>query len=259
METLQTLVASLYLTMYHISVFCMKLTVKRLGDTYKLIYHKYGSRGVSFDLEHSPKGETSGEKEDCNLARTKSAIRELALCNVWDWFITLTLSAEKQDRYDIDSYVRDLGVWIGNYNKRFNTKLKYLLIPEQHKKDGAWHMHGLFSGVSASSVVVNRFGYKTIPYYERRFGYLSMSEVHDSKRTASYITKYVSKAISATDISINKHMFYHSRGLNRAETFFETNVREMPIEVWQNDFVGIEYADSDEALASLLNRLEELS
>lgn len=35
--------------------------------------------------------------------------------------------------YDIDGYVRDLGVWIGNYNKKYGVKLRYVLIPEQHK------------------------------------------------------------------------------------------------------------------------------
>lgn len=247
--------------MYHISVFAMQLTVKRLGDSYKLIYKKFGKSAVWLDfecLERAYKGTATDTKEDCNLARTKSAIRELALCNDWDWFVTLTLSADKQDRYDVDGYVHDLGVWIGNYNKKFNTKLKYLLIPEQHK-DGAWHMHGLFSGVSADSVAVNRFGYYAIPYYENRFGYISMSKIRDTKKTAAYITKYVSKDLDTTAIGLCKHMFYHSRGLNRAEVIYETNVREMPIEVWQNDYVGIEFADSDEALASLLSRLKELS
>lgn len=249
--------------MYHISVFAMRLTVKKLGDTYKLIYHKCGKSSHDFDLKFSTLyGDGEGnktEKEASNLARAKSSIREYALCNDWEWFVTFTLDKSKQDRYDLEEWIKSFGYWVGNYNKAFHTKLKYLLIPEQHK-DGAWHMHGLLSGVHANSVVLyDGKKYPTIPYYQNRFGYMSMSKIRDTKRIAGYITKYVSKDLDTTKVDMYKHMFYHSYGLKKAEVFYETNVREMPIEVWQNDFVGIEFADSDEALASLLSRLEEIS
>lgn len=236
--------------------------MKKLGDTYKLIYHKYGKSSHNFDLKLSTLyGDGEGnktEKELSNLARAKSSIREYALCNDWEWFVTLTLDGTKQDRYHLEEWVIDFGYWVGNYNKKYHTKLKYLLIPEQHK-DGAWHMHGLFGGVSADSLRLWNDKYFTIEYYERRFGFISMSKIRDTKRIAGYITKYVSKDLDTTKVDMYKHMFYHSFGLKKAEKFYETNVREMPIEVWQNDFVGIEYAESDEALASLLSRLEEIS
>lgn len=236
--------------------------MKKLGDTYKLIYHKYGKSSHDFDLKlstlYGDKECFQTEKEASNLARAKSSIREYALCNDWEWFVTLTLDGTKQDRYHLEEWVKDFGYWVGNYNKKFNTKLKYLLIPEQHK-DGAWHMHGLFGGVSADSLRLWNDKYFTIEYYERRFGFVSMSKIRDTKRIAGYITKYVSKDLDTSEVGMYKHMFYHSFGLKKAEKFYETNVREMPIEVWQNDFVGIEYAEGDEALASLLSRLEEIS
>lgn len=238
----------------------MRLKVKRYGDCYKLIYYKCGTINPDERSFHmvSTSVENDGEKEDCNLSRAKATIREYALCNKWDFFVTLTLNKDKQDRYDIDGYVKDLGNWIGNYNRKFHAKLRYLLIPEQHK-DGAWHMHGLFSGIAADSLCSNDNGYLTLPYYVRRFGYISLSPVRDGRKTAAYITKYVSKAVSSTDIALQKHSFYHSRGLDKAEDFYETNVLDIPVEVWQNDFVGIEWADNDEALSALLARLEQSS
>lgn len=238
----------------------MRLVVKRYGETYKLIYFKRGivsAEERSFNFVQRDV-ENEGEKEDCNLARAKASIREYALCNKWDYFVTLTLNKDKQDRYDIDGYVKDLGYWIGNYNRKFNTKLRYLLIPEQHK-DGAWHMHGLFCGVAAESLCRNANGFLSIPYYANRFGFLSLSPVRDERRTAAYITKYVSKAVSCTNIALQKHSFYHSRGLEKSEVFYETDVLEMPMEVWQNDFVGIEWADNEDALSALLARLERTS
>ena len=236
--------------------------MKKLGDTYKLIYHKYGKSSHDFDLKlstlYGDKECFQTEKEASNLARAKSSIREYALCNDWEWFVTLTLDGTKQDRYHLEEWVKDFGYWVGNYNKKFHTKLKYLLIPEQHK-DGAWHMHGLLGGVSADSVLQLQSGYSCIQYYSQRFGFMNMSKIRDTKRIAGYITKYVSKDLDTSEVGMYKHMFYHSFGLKKAEKFYETNVREMPIEVWQNDFVGIEYAEGDEALASLLSRLEEIS
>ena len=88
---------------------------------------------------------------------------EYALCNNWEYFVTLTIDKKKQDRYNLQNYIHDLGVWIGNYNKKYNTKLKYLLIPEKHK-DGAIHCHGLFSGVSWKVFFINsnKYGYAVL-------------------------------------------------------------------------------------------------
>lgn len=52
---------------------------------------------------------------------------------------------------------------------------------------------------------------------------------------------------------MSKHLFYHSRGLEKAEEMAVWDVAGMPMEVWQNDYV-IEWADSDEALSALVER-----
>lgn len=232
----------------------MKLTVKRFGNVYKLIYAKTvgGSQG---GFLADPQSEQ--EKELCNLARARSSIRELALCNPWEYFVTLTLNPDKQDRFSLDDYVRDLGVWIGNYNKKFHTHLKYLLVPEQHK-NGAWHMHGLLHDVSPESVCRNIHGYLDMPYYANRFGFISLDPIKDQNKCSSYITKYVTKD-TGKGVEVSKHLYYHSRGLEKAEVLTVYDVSNMPMEVWQNDYVGIEWADDDEALCALLARLEILS
>ncbi|MCX4257961.1 MAG: hypothetical protein OSJ54_13685 [Oscillospiraceae bacterium] len=232
----------------------MKLTVKRFGNVYKLIYAKTVS-GSQGGFLADPQSEQ--EKELCNLARARSSIRELALCNPWEYFVTLTLNPDKQDRFSLDDYVRDLGVWIGNYNKKFHTHLKYLLVPEQHK-NGAWHMHGLLHDVSPESVCRNIHGYLDMPYYANRFGFISLDSIKDQNKCSSYITKYVTKD-TGKGVEVSKHLYYHSRGLEKAEVLTVYDVSGMPMEVWQNDYVGIEWADDDEALCALLARLEILS
>lgn len=231
----------------------MKLTVKRYGTIYKLTYFKTSGNSSGGFLA-DPQSEQ--EKELCNLARARSSIRELALCNPWEYFVTLTLNPDKQDRFSLDGFVRDLGVWIGNYNKKFGVHLKYLLVPEQHK-NGAWHMHGLLHDVSPQSVTRNSHGYLDMPYYANRFGFISLDPIRDQNKCSSYITKYVTKD-TGKGVAVSKHLFYHSRGLEKAEEMAVLDVAGLPVEAWQNDYVGIEWADSDEALSALVERLEIL-
>lgn len=161
------------------------------------------------------------ERLRTSIARTRSRIRELALCNDFEYFCTFTLSPEKQDRHDLKRWVKDFGNWVGNYNKKYNTKLEYLIIPEQHK-NGAWHAHGLVKGIAPQSIVVNEHGYYDMPYYARRFGFMNFSTIKSRERCANYITKYVTKDVASTARAIGRsaHMFYHSRGLREKEVIW---------------------------------------
>lgn len=210
---------------------------------------------IGFD-GNSENGHGENFKFQSNIARARTSIREIALCNPWEYFVTLTLDGNKENRYDLRTYVRDLGFWIWNYNKKFGCKLQYLLIPEQHK-DGAWHMHGLFHDVASASLVVNSHGYFDIPYYRERFGFISLSRIRDNDRCASYITKYVTKDCG-NGIDKDKHLYYHSRGLQKAETIGEYVIRSAPDDVYFNDFVGVQYLGSDDELCNVLNSLEIL-
>lgn len=235
----------------------MRYTVKRYGDIFKITYMRFtpkphenepdGVLGVALDDDDNYK--LAG-----NLARARARIREYALCNPWEYFVTLTLNPDKQNRFDLAEYIHDLGNWIGNYNKRYGVKLKYLLIPEQHK-NGAWHMHGFFHDVAADSLVKNEHGYLDLPYYAKRFGYISLSPIRDKNKCSSYVTKYVTKDVGKA-IVLSKHVFYHSRGLAEAELCHEGECYDMPDGTWCNDFVGIEWCDNYEALSARIARLE---
>ena len=107
-------------------------------------------------------------------------------------------------------------------------------------------------------MVRNSHGYLDMPYYANRFGFISLDPIRDQNKCSSYITKYVTKD-TGKGVEVSKHLYYHSRGLEKAEEFTVLDVACMPMEVWQNDYVGIEWADSDEALSALVERLEILS
>ena len=81
------------------------------------------------------------DADDRARRRAASKVRDLALCNDFGWFVTLTLDAAKVDRYDMREITRKLNNWCDNMVRR--KGLRYVLVPERHK-DGAVHFHGFF-------------------------------------------------------------------------------------------------------------------
>ena len=76
--------------------------------------------------------------------RAAGRVRDLALCNDFSWFVTLTLDASKVDRFDTREITRKLNQWLDNQVRR--KGLKYVLVAERHK-DGAVHFHGMVNDV----------------------------------------------------------------------------------------------------------------
>lgn len=219
----------------------------RYGEQYKVVWFKFGvPDGVSQISTND-----NDSKLKSNIYRAKSRITEIALCNDFQYFVTLTIDSEKQSREDLQKYVHDLGVWIGNYNRKYGCKLQYILIPERHKDGKSWHMHGLFGGVSSDSLRLNQYGYLDMPYYARRFGFISLSAVKDKARVSRYITKYVTKSCSARIDDIGQHLFYASHGLKSKELI--TEVCCEPCEgAFDSDYTMSIWVDSDDKLAQIL-------
>ena len=69
-------------------------------------------------------------------------MRRLALANEFRWFVTLTLDPQKIDSHDGAAVVKALNAWCSNAVQR--KGLRYILVPERHKKGGI-HFHGFFS------------------------------------------------------------------------------------------------------------------
>lgn len=91
------------------------------------------------DQSEGPEG--TSEKNRSRAARRAAAkVRDLALCNGFRYFVTLTLDPAKVDRYDVKAITKKLNTWLDNQVRR--NGLKYVLVAERHK-DGAVHFHGL--------------------------------------------------------------------------------------------------------------------
>lgn len=151
-----------------------------------------------------------------SLSRARSKVYELAICNDWDYFVTFTFDSNKVlDRYDLNSTVSTLRKWINNYNSRNGLSIKYVLIPEMHH-DGAWHVHGLLSGLPLFDVSANLNGYPTWLSAANRFGFISLDRIRNPRACAAYMVKYITKDLSRSVSHLGAHVYYASKRLRRS-------------------------------------------
>jgi hypothetical protein len=213
--------------------------IYQYGDSgcYKLIKFKETHESDYIDLEeHEDK--VNENKLLNNLCRAKSNIVQIGMCNEWQYFTTFTLDKEKYNRYDLEVFKKDLSQWIRDKRKKYKAEIKFMYIPEMHD-DGAWHAHGLFSGIpddmisefdenDAQSIKqkykfrqLKSDGYKNMPEYAKRFGFVSVGIVKSSVATAFYISKYITKSLTQTSMDKKLHLFHASRGLKKATKVME--------------------------------------
>lgn len=180
------------------------------------------------------KGSKNDRKLGCNIRSAKARIRELIMCNNWELMITVTINGTKYNREDLDKWKKDFLQWLQNYRKKYGIDLKYLLIPELHKDNICWHMHGLIIGLPLNHLrkVVEgddeytrlekrvRMGFEVYVWkaYERKFGYCDVEKIRNKEAVCNYLIKaindnvYMNKGVN----KLNAKMYYASKGLNRA-------------------------------------------
>jgi hypothetical protein len=251
------------------------VNIERWGESFRLVYTRRGRVSVPAEMKEDncyvddaevPQGrvlrdEDGGEQVrsdvdrlENNIARARSRVRELAFCNDWDYFFTATLAPDKQDRFDLSAFRRRFGEWVGNFNKKYAVRIAYVLIPEQHK-NGAWHAHGLLYGLPSAALRTNRYGYLSLPDYERRFGFCSLSPIASRRRVGSYITKYISKDFSATAHEAGEHLFYSSHGLRGKSLLGSVPVDDSACADYEGEWCGISWVESFSELGGRLARL----
>ena len=152
---------------------------------------------------------TEEEKERISLSRTKRNIREIALCNDWEFFATWTINSLNADRFSLQA-TQDLMHKSLKAYQRKNKDFKYIFITEKHK-NGAFHFHGLIKGIG--SYKVNNNGYLTIPFFEEKLGFFSLSQIKDFTKCCNYITKYITKDCIKNE---KNQIYFCSKGLKKA-------------------------------------------
>lgn len=195
-----------------------------------------------------------------SLSRSRSAVFEIACCNEWEWFCTLTLDPKKFDRSDLPTFQKALAQWLRDRRKATGFPYMFLLVPELHADGKNWHMHGLLSGIppfeicsfsSDAPIDLRKGDYKNWYRYERKFGFCSLGKIRDRERVASYISKYVTKDFGAAAMKFGGHLYYASKGLRRRITLFDGTF-EMP-DGWEfeNEYVRIKWMEGADLMRAL--------
>lgn len=128
-----------------------------------------------------------------SMRRARAKLRRLALANDFKWFVTLTLDPAKIDRDDGAAVAKALGRWADNMVRR--KGLKYVLVPELHKKGGI-HFHGFFN--DAVEVVDSGHrdgaGHPIFNLPEWHLGFTTAIALYgDYPNAVGYVTKYIGK------------------------------------------------------------------
>lgn len=201
------------------------ITYPDLTKQYRIYQNTIGSDDLSIPVRLHKKGDRNpfdgkvckdilvdikdykNHVDEVSIKRTKKKVYDYAKSNEWQWFVTFTFSPDKVNRYDYDECTKYLSKWFNNL-KRSSPALSYLVVPEQHK-DGAYHFHGLFSGINERQIVwTGKYVVKRVPGNRSKFvrtkekiykigsyklGWMTATRVREMEKVTSYITKYITK------------------------------------------------------------------
>lgn len=242
-------------------------TVRDYNGRLKLVRHNaLRTKGLEDITQRSPKGSVSSEKSDNNISRAKSKVFELALCNQWDIFLTFTLDPKKYDRNDLSKFQKDVSQFIRDYNKKHDLAVKYLLIPEEHKK-GGWHMHGFLMGLPMKHLRAFSLQEKLPIYireklqngqdvyewsaYRKRFGFCDLEPVRDEFAASAYVTKYITKDLDRTVKESGAHLYYCSQGLKRSSVIFRGKANAGLTYDYENEYNSVKWLPKGTTAADL--------
>ena len=173
--------------------------IKQYGDNkhMKLIYMPYCkkryveekrrvSEKIMQELKANRNRVVNDTKLENNLSRAKSKVRELVLCNEFEYFVTLLLSPRKIKRTDLKLAITRINRIISDMNKMRADRVTYVLIPEKHK-DGAWHFHGFIHGLTKNDIRINQNNYPEWKQYADKLGFMNMSKIENKDRAKLFV------------------------------------------------------------------------
>ena len=229
-------------------------TKKKDISSIKMSKKEIQSRGYVNNLNHERTDKQIKHSIESSVNRSINQIYSLARSNKWEYFVTLTINPNLLDSTDYILIVDKLSIWINNLKKRYAKDLQYIVVPELHKDKEKWHFHALFSNVGnipftfSGKVCVGKYVYDYVkkPYATKiynlplwKYGYSTATEIRDSAKAGSYITKYITKDM--VNILKNQHRFVASQNLNHAKERVYFLDYEKILEIMQKNLCHVDY------------------
>lgn len=183
---------------------------------------------------------SQGDKDliDSAFNRSKRNILDIALNNGFTHFMTITFNMKKINRENKRLCKKKFLQSMQNYQKKYNVKLEYLAVAENHYNNTAIHFHILIKGLDESlssndyHLIYKKGQFKRIndltgkkefaeydeygsDYFYKRFGWNFILPISKyEKFIAFYLVKYVNKDTSR----IFYQRYFCSKGLKRSLT-----------------------------------------
>lgn len=198
-------------------------------------------------LAQADKDEPSEKNIARCIRRAKDRIFDIAFCNDWKYFITLTIDDKKLDAMNVKEVMKKLNKFLDNMHQRHG--LSYIIIPEYHES-GRVHCHGLINdalkvedsgtrGVKGYSAPLRLSTIKAkgltrdithivynLPQWT--YGFSTAVPVYgDGGALATYVTKYMTKATT----KIFGKYYWSSRDLVREPKIEYKNTQYQDIDL----------------------------
>ena len=220
----------------HVTFFKKTVTRKEKdidNDTVK----KENTHFTKSHVDENRTQEAEAHSKNVSLSASKNRIYNIARSNTWQWFITLTFDRNNNDSSDYEIVTRRLKTFLNHLQQRKCPDMKYLIVPELHADKEHYHFHGLLSNVDNLRFCFSgKFDKKENPIFnilDWTYGFTTATQVKDTNRASSYITKYVTKDI---DLKLkNKKRYLCSRNIDRTEPEFMMMYEEDFLEVYADD------------------------
>lgn len=198
-------------------------------------------------LGQADKDELSEKNIARCIRRAKDRIFDIAFCNDWKYFITLTIDDKKINAFNVKDVMKKLNKFLNNMQQRHG--LSYIIIPEYHES-GRVHCHGLINdalkvedsgtrGVKGYSAPLKLSTIKAkglmrdithivynLPQWT--YGFSTAVPVYgDGGALATYVTKYMTKATT----KIFGKYYWSSRDLVREPKIEYKNTQYQDIDL----------------------------
>ena len=174
----------------------------------------------------APPGQAKDKERslESSQQRARARVRDMALCNPFEYFFTWTIDPDLLDRYDPKAIYPKLRNFLSNAVRR--KGFSYLIVPEYHEqKPGedkpAIHFHGLCTlGKVEIERAKDKRGHRMTdgkgrPVFHMtdwKYGFSTCVPLDENReRTANYIVKYITKNGGAEKIF--GKWYLHSRDL----------------------------------------------
>lgn len=172
--------------------------------------------------------ETQNQRAFEQAYRIKRKIKYYCQANDFDLFWTLTLNDNKVNVKNYEYSRKRLKTWL-KYQREKYGKFDYLFIPELHKS-GRIHFHGVTGGLSPSLVearypkserLIKKNGIQIYNAENWHNGFSTVSKIQYRQKSASYITKYITKELIKMPSAFYQPRYFVSRGLKQPEISYD--------------------------------------